>query len=429
MLRDSPESPIDAERARWQSNARNSYPRIYRMKAGWLIFLLTAATISLAVGLLGVALLSALHPARIFGGAMLLKTAPFVFIFAGAYTFANELTAKIILYADEIKVVRSLSYRCLRRDEIAGSRVVRDGLYSTTLVLYPRQSGLRPLKISPAMQSDATFTAWIEALPNLDLRDSRETEIRVATFPQEIATDERLGAEPTERIARLELARRQARAMNWLARGVMVWCLMLPHPYGLSIAVTAVVPWIAIYLAATSRGTLRISVIAGDPHPNLIEAFVLPAIGLVIRAAIDDTALGWTLQFAIATAGGVGMTVVIVVVDHWIRPQLRQIVFVFAISTSYQYGATALANELFDHSTPRVFRAAVIMKPPGGGDGGWHLRLGAWGPSPTPANFVVQKSVYDLLEPGWTACVWLRQGALSIPWYTVQTCDSREGGL
>ena len=52
----------------------------------------------------------------------------------------------------------------------------------------------------------------------------------------------------------------------------------------------------------------------------------------------------------------------------------------------------------------------------------YHLKLAAWGPMSEGGDVSVSQAVYDRLEPGSTACIVMRSGALGMPWFIVLAC-------
>ncbi|HEY3848957.1 MAG TPA: hypothetical protein VGL95_17775 [Acetobacteraceae bacterium] len=402
------------------------YPRIYRMRPGWLIFLLLPATITLSVGLLGVGVLlvGTSHPGKITVGISLLRLIPFGLVLGSAYVFANELSAKVILYADAIEVVRSLSRRRLRRSEIWGRRLIRGTDGVGTLVIIPNRGDLPRLKIAGAMRSDSDLNEWIAALPDLDAEDARQVAARYAAFPAEVATDDRWGGTATERVENLRRARKLVRTLNGCAIAASVWCVVFPYPYYVVLALTLAIPWLAVYLVIRSHRLLRLLAPAHDPHPNFTNSFLLPGLALMMRAFVDTNTVGWLHQLAVTVIGSVLVGLGVAIVHGRFRLGRTQVLAVLFAGMPYAYGLGMITNQYLDGSSPTIYRTTILGKDaPAAPVMAWNVQLAAWGPRRIRGDAAVRASVYESVEPGQEVCVALRPGAFGIPWFAIRLCD------
>lgn len=88
---------------------------------------------------------------------------------------------------------------------------------------------------------------------------------------------------------------------------------------------------------------------------------------------------------------------------------------------AYPYGLIVSVNGAFDGSEAQVFPVQVIGRWVSHGKStAYHLSLAPWGPSLQPTDKVVSRSTYDSVARSNRVQVWLREGALGLPWYTVK---------
>src|SRR5207244_7808851 len=113
------------------------------------------------------------------------------------------------------------------------------------------------LTVSHAIARDAAFYAWFAGFPDLAAEERRQTEAA-------IAADARFGSTPTERLQRLAAARKFARGFNLVALAIIAWGWLDPRPYGLVIAVLAIIPWAVLLVVAASRGLCGVGGRAGQ---------------------------------------------------------------------------------------------------------------------------------------------------------------------
>ncbi len=145
------------------------WPRVYRPRRRQVVFLggLGAFFGAAGVGLLAVA--GRLVPHRlagpvVFGGLLIVGMGLLLAIAVGR--------ARLLLWKDAIEVVElGRPRRRLRRDQIAGRRVF-DGPYGRNQVLFELLAqGERPYRVGNLYERDEVLDAWLESIPDLDVRD------------------------------------------------------------------------------------------------------------------------------------------------------------------------------------------------------------------------------------------------------------------
>ena len=342
----------------------------------------------------------------------------FLLVIFGACVAVHALKSKVTLFADAIEVEDFLPPRRMRREEIAGRRVLQSGnAAAPQLVLLPRPLGHRQLKVPVQLiKVDSAFTAWLATVPDLDAEDVQRDEAEVAADPQ-------FGLTPQERLDRLERARRVAKQFNAATAAVALWGMLYPRPYEVVIAVLAAIPLVAIVVMARSHGLYRFDGRPGVSHPYLGPVVMGPGMILGLRAMLDFDLLEWRQVLGPVALVAVVLTLLLIRADSTLprRPAMLGAALLFMIA--YAYGGIVEANALLDRSPPQVFKVPVISKRVTSGEHPTaRLLLDRWGARTFTTDVAVPRAFYDQVKPGDPVCVQLRPGALAIPWYAVGNC-------
>ncbi|HEY3812876.1 MAG TPA: hypothetical protein VGL66_06590 [Caulobacteraceae bacterium] len=136
------------------------YPRIYRMTAGARR---GATGVGLLLGLIGAAgIWSTLRP----GGhpSLVVEAFGVVFILAGALIAANAQTARLVLREDELRVTHLFFTRAVRRDAVAGRKLMRPRWLGAGRYAVIDQGG-RETQFPPNLKYDRAFHAYVDAFP------------------------------------------------------------------------------------------------------------------------------------------------------------------------------------------------------------------------------------------------------------------------
>jgi hypothetical protein len=341
----------------------------------------------------------------------------------GGWCFIGVFRSKLVLTADAVEVHGAFRVRRMARADIAGRRTQALQYGQQLTVLRSRDPRAPELKISQSMRTDATWNAWLAALPDLDAQAARDLEAEVAANPE-------LGQTPEERLARLAAARKLARSATFVTYAVAAWAYFYPRPYGAALLAVAALPWLAIVLVARSRGLLRIDSQRNDPRPSLALAVILPGIALLMRSLTDVGMfeLWYVLAYAALVAGLI--TWAALTSDAALRARPWAALLLCAVAgCPYGYGAVVLGNAELDHSAGTDYRVAVLERhmSRGGRSTYYYLLLGRWGARTEPAQERVPRDLYLQAAPGSSVCIHRGAGALAIPWYVVRSCDASHG--
>ena len=206
-----------------------------------------------------------------------------------------------------------------------------------------------------------------------------------------------------------------------LAAGAAAWCSFWPDPLGLSVAMSVVLPWLAVPVIAASKGEVVLDGPRGLAKPGVSWVLLLSTIALVLRTEFDVNTLDHARPIAYGVVLGVAMALAHVAADRgvWRRASWIFIPFMMA----HGWGTVALGNTLLDRSTPAEFRTEIVSKYSTSGKTVSHyLVLGPWGPRADTTDIRVDTDQYNAARTGVPVCVHLYDGAIGIAWFAVAPC-------
>jgi hypothetical protein len=411
------EQTADTDSAAAPALDSSRYPRTYRVSARYRALLLLLGLVVLIAGLAGVWYFATGHETGSVAEALGLTALCFGFALLGGALVLYALTSKIVLRADAIEQHDFLGVRRLRRDDIAGWRLV-PAQYISVLAFESRRAGVKPLRISQLFPVDEPFDDWMAGLPNLDVQ---EWERSAAA----LAADRALGRTPDERLARLAVARRRARVLTALAVIASVWGFVWPAPYALVIAALALLPLAALALVAWAGSLYQIAGHRNDARANLVVVYIGPSMTLGVRALLDIALLEWVPALLLTLVAAAALALVIVAADAKVRERRWELAAVLLFAGAYAWGAVVEANALLDRSAVIVHEVTVLdQRESHGRTTEYYLRLAPWGPRAEEHEVAVPRALYEASPPGSLVCVAQRAGALGIGWYSVQACTA-----
>lgn len=398
---------------RTQSFDPSQYPRTYRVSTRNRIFFIFVGAVNAVLGLLGMFCFVTGQETDGPGERIAFGILGALFFCLGLYVLAFTLKTKLILYPDRIEQQTVRTVWSLRREDIAGWRVVWMKYYST-LVLRPRRRELKRLRIMLILKEDEAFHAWVASLPNLD-------EVEQAESAARIIEDQSVGATAEERSQRLEGARNKAKVLSWITGIGAVWGFFYPRPYQLAMAVLGVLPLVAMTMLATGGGLYQVRGRRNDARADLSIALFFPGLVLGLRGQLDFNLLAWMPIIKPTIASTVILTILLVIVSRGMSERHWAILPFLLV---YLFGAITQANTLLDHSKRQVFPVRVLNKRVSSGNSTtYYLQVEPWGPRGDVNEVSVSSSLYGGVSVGQNVCVFLWKGAMQAPWYIVRACQ------
>lgn len=393
------------------STADSPYPRVYRYTAGKRFFLYLFAAVLAAFGawLMAVPIR---HPSGAGTWLLLGGAGP---VLLGGFMAASTAVSKLILRADAIELVGPLGTRELRLDALAGRR--RQATRGGSILLLVPKTG-RAVRLDSGMPRDRMLDAWIDALPDLDLREREASEAKLLADPA-------FGSSPQERFARLARARRFSKVVNGAAVATLAWAYLYPHPYPLAIGLLALFPWCAVLIVMLSRGLIVFDARRNDARPNVAVLLLLPGIVLGLRAMLDVHVLDVMPVFVYGFLASLPL-----LASAWMtaskdaaKPWGFPLTLLLLVALPYGGGGLLLANVGLDHQPAQTFPTHVLRKYISTGKhSSPHLVLAPWGPRVMGEDMSVNRAYYAHVDAGSSVCMSLHPGAFGMRWYGLGDC-------
>jgi hypothetical protein len=392
------------------------YPRTYRMAPWAYALTIGAAVLMLALGIGALVLIMRAYGSA-SAGLLLMSVLVLPLELLGLYLLASALRTSLVLSADAIEVHETFRVRRLARCDIAGRRLLKLNYGQTMTQLIPSGAGMKPFKFSQSgLRTDAFFDAWMASLPDLDAQEILASEAQVAANAE-------LGATPEERMARLAAGKKVASALTVITWAAAAWGYMYPHPYAAALLALALLPWLAIALAAKSAGLYRIDTRRNDVRPSVAIAIYLPGLVLLMRALQDIGVLELQRALLYAALTAALFCWAAVMSDAAARSKPAIVILLLALGCPYGYGVVVLGNSQLDRAAGDHYEVNVLARHISGGrNRSYYLTLAPWGPRSEAREVTVPRTLYANAQPGQPVCIHQGPGALGISWYAVSSC-------
>lgn len=276
-----------------------------------------------------------------------------------------------------------------------------------------------PFSIPDIYGRDVLFFSWFSGLSIADLDQMRK----------EIAStcaDPRLGDDAAQRFRTARSARRFAAILTGLSTGA-AFILAASNKF-LSLWAVAVWPWVLLLLSVAGKGRFTLV-----PRPgrflrgNLLFALGVPSVVMLQAPGGGSNVFdlsNWRLAVAGLILGGIWSKLVMATspredkeaeVWRWI-PGLGTAICTGLISGSALFGL----NRTLDHVPATPYSAEVLRKYAVHGKGAsYNLKIGPWGPQQLRDYYSVTPWLYDHLNVGDSAQIWLHAGWLGQPWFEI----------
>jgi hypothetical protein len=392
-----------------------NYPRTYRVSVGYRVFFSLLGGIALVAGSLGMWYFGTGHEMRNPQQPAFMAAVCFFFVLLGAYLILYALRTSVTLRADAIIVQEVFTCKTLLRADIAARRVLPTQ-YVSTLVLNPRASHQKKLKLGLALRTDAAFSAWLADIPDLDAKELGESRKALAVDPD-------LGFNSEQRSQAIAHAKQLAKPLNLAAVVSFFWGIIFPRPHLLVVAILSLLPLIALGLLIRSQGIYQVEGRRNDARPSLSLVLIFPGLALAVLTLHDFHLLEWKPILSISALLACAMTLVVARSDASTRQRPVALLPILIFGAFYAFGLIAQANSLLDNSAPQTFQVAVIGKHVSiGKRTSYYLHLDSWGPQTSVTQVSVPMSLYASTAAGRPVCVYLHSGALRISWYAVAQC-------
>lgn len=394
-----------------------SYPRTYRTSRKNATSNLVVAGLMAVAGLAGAWFFGAIAPPDNRSGMVLVEVICLSVVALAAAMVSYTRDYRIVLSADSIEVRSWWRTKAMRRADIAGWRAQQTRKRSM-VYLEAKTGSPRMLAVATSVEMDEPFKAWFDSLPNLDKLEYERSQA-------EIAADVTLGATEAERLKKLKNARSVAGALYVIALAAFMWGCIRPTPYLYAIATLAFLPLVPIGISLRYPHLFKLSTQRGNARPSLLGPVALPAMVLALRAWFDIPMFEHAMVVGGGLVVGVALMGILASFNPEFREQKRAAIGMALALCAYAYGALMFANAIFDHGPVQPTVATVRSKHIiSGKSRSYELDLTSVGAETDP-TVQVSRQFYDSTNVGGMVCVYLRPGALGMPWYRVRDCGAR----
>lgn len=222
--------------------------------------------------------------------------------------------------------------------------------------------------------------------------------------------------------------------LSWVEIGVIIlstWFLFYPEPYTLLFTVMLLIPLVGLIVNGfTGRPSIAtLGEIGKDKDGEEdydIAAFInLPAIVLLVRVFRDFEFESWRSLVIPGTIGFVAVLIVLIATHRMVERSTKSktwIYFsVFGSVLLYSYAGTIGANCVYDYSEPKVYEAKVLSKEISNTKSRFYiLHVQPWGAESEIESVRVTSEEFEVIHPGETVKIDVKQGLFGIPWYFVE---------
>ena len=388
------------------------FPYVYRLQRSFRLAFLVMGAIFAIGGIVGACFAPSMS--EFLSGQVVMAVIFVGFALFGVYIVLSTLRTRVVLNADSIELHGAFSKRNLWRPDIAARRLMPMQHGSPVIRFEPRSESLsRALVLPQFLETDAAFADWIAAIPDLD---AAEQKASLDTYLQ----DAELDGSKDEMMARLASAARTAKVLTFATFAVCGWVWFHPSPYDLAIACAAIIPWIAVGLAARNGSLYRLNASRNEVGADVSAPVLVPGFALLVRALFDCHVFDWNKVWMLTIV----VAAVCVLLMMLLVRELRGAALISSVlMLAYAYGAVVIANFRLDRGEPEVFTAEVLgARVSTGKSTSYYLELGPWGPRTDAEEVDVGKDYYTQASHREAVCVYLYKGALGVRWFEVWDC-------
>jgi hypothetical protein len=194
-----------------------------------------------------------------------------------------------------------------------------------------------------------------------------------------------------------------------------LWGYVAPRPYGLSMAILIVLPWLSLAAIAMTGG-----------KAGLALSIASPSLVLGYRAFHDFHLTAWIAAAALACAIAAAFLAAALFCSSGLRRNWGWLLVLFPVlAVTYGYGALLEANMLLAVAPAKRFTAAIVNRERYRGRRyvTYDVVLGPWGGRSPAGSQVVSPELYYALRTETVACVDLNAGAFGVEYYQIRACS------
>ena len=346
------------------------------------------------------------------GDALFLLLFGLVFVLYGLYLVLNSFFYRLEVGEGFIRRVGILGQREIRLENLEGYEgVKRRG------VLFFREKGRR-----------RALTVFLNLTDQDGLLDWARThgkdlvQVRAEEETDKISQDERLGTNPEDRKAALGKIKRLWKFVMPAFLVMFFWGWVHPKPYLFFTGLWVLFPWGVIFLIHYFPAYFRLNAPSNSPYLPVDMLISMPGFFLAMRALLDWHVLDWThfwAPFGAITLSLWIAALTLVPRENW-KNKSSALLFGF-ICAVYGSGATVLLNGTLDRGAWMTYPTTLLdSRFSGGKTASYYGTLKPWGPVTETKEWRISRWDYENKTPGAPVTVYVKPGALKIPYYFIR---------
>jgi hypothetical protein len=321
---------------------------------------------------------------------------------------------KFVIDSEKICLVSVFSQREFRFDEIRGFR-----FKNNHIVIESLNEKKKNIKVGTHLGKVNEIIDWLsEHYHDLDLVEAnQETE--------EILDNVEFGFTITERLEKLESARKTIKILNWSGGIIGAWAFFWANPYEYAIMAAIIFPLVCIMVLKYFNGLVTIVEKKHTAYPSLLWAFLPSCFALFFRGLSDfhvfDFTQVWTPFFFVVLTFILLITIIYKTFSFK-KASDNSTGFIFLIFIlSYSYGAIITLNCLYDQSTPEPYSSTILNKRETTGKSTtYYFELAPWANQKENIEISVSKDLYIKFDQNEKVNILLMQGRFDIPWFEIK---------
>lgn len=330
------------------------------------------------------------------------------------YGVVSTYKGKLIIHSDKVVEIGVFKNKELELSNIKGYRTDQNYTY-----LIPKTADPKHIKVSQYIGNRDAFNRWLYI--NFQDVDTIESALEV----EEILANQEFGRTVEDREDKLKRARLVSRTLNVIGSILAAILFFYPRPYDLVTLIALIFPVFILVSLRLFRGLIRMDQKNNSGYPSIIYGLILPGMALALRSFIDFDILEYSNFWLPAIA----VTVVNSLVIFSSTTELKftkkadyvTVISVLAFVFVYSYGAVINYNCIYDESQPEIYSSEILdMRIDSGKTTLYYIELEPWGPVTENEEVSISKSLYQRLRVGESVNIYLMNGKMNIPWFSVE---------
>ncbi|MCO5945672.1 hypothetical protein [Mucilaginibacter flavidus] len=328
----------------------------------------------------------------------------------GILVVISQFISKVIISADYIVKINITGKRKLLTINVKGVSIGEK-----YISIIPISDDYKKITINNYIDypDSEDLTSWLkENFADLDAAALKDQQAKVLTDP-------RLGATEIERKRKLTAAKIVAVVYSII--GVVLGAFGIASQNNFVVYLLMGYPLAGVLITGLNPLIKFVSNSKRSVYPFIMVG-VLPPVFILFISALSEFEI-YNHQNAWLPFFGIAATLFFLFFKTSVNdalPVKGQIIIMLIAGLLYGYGSTIHINCDFDKSSPKLIQTSVYNKWIEHNKGAhYHLKLASWDGDQKPRDIEVSHATYNSYIEGGSINVYLKNGLLNIPWYSL----------